>query len=187
MKDLRTRIKTILKEEFENYTIVYRGIGDRINATYGKGSDDGMGVFWTDNLTMAKWFAGLIDYSVDTDRYENIKGSKGMILTKEIKFDVSGTSLDWILTFSGKEIHVNSLLIYANTLLFTGDMDSIISLLINNKPGFGTFVQPVPPFSIGNTPDTLEILIEVHVGLSPSNTRDELDRPGSILEYFEPS
>ena len=87
MKDLRTRIKTILKEEFENYTIVYRGIGDRINATYGKGSDDGMGVFWTDNLTMAKWFAGLIDYSVDTDRYENIKGSKGKILTKKIKFE----------------------------------------------------------------------------------------------------
>ena len=87
MKDLRIRIKTILKEEFENYTIVYRGIGDRINATYGKGSDDGMGVFWTDNLTMAKWFAGLIDYSVDTDRYENIKGSKGKILTKEIKFE----------------------------------------------------------------------------------------------------
>jgi hypothetical protein len=46
-----------------------------------------MGVFWTDNLTMAKWFAGLIDYSVDTDRYENIKGSKGKILTKEIKFE----------------------------------------------------------------------------------------------------
>jgi hypothetical protein len=87
MKDLRIRIKTILKEEFENYTIVYRGIGDRINATYGKVSDDGMGVFWTDNLTMAKWFAGLIDYSVDTDRYENIKGSKGKILTKEIKFE----------------------------------------------------------------------------------------------------
>lgn len=87
MKDLRIHIKTILKEEFENYTIVYRGIGDRINATYGKGSDDGMGVFWTDNLTMAKWFAGLIDYSVDTDRYENIKGSKGKILTKEIKFE----------------------------------------------------------------------------------------------------
>jgi hypothetical protein len=87
MKDLRIRIKTILKEEFENSTTVYRGIGDRINATYGKGSDDGMGVFWTDNLTMAKWFAGLIDYSVDTDRYENIKGSKGKILTKEIKFE----------------------------------------------------------------------------------------------------
>ena len=87
MKDLRTRIKTILKEEFENTTTVYRGIGDRINTTYGKVSDDGMGVFWTDNLTMAKWFAGLIDYSVDTDRYENIKGSKGKILTKEIKFE----------------------------------------------------------------------------------------------------
>lgn len=87
MKDLRTRIKTILKEEFENSTTVYRGIGDRINATYGKVSDDGMGVFWTDNLTMAKWFAGLIDYSVNTDRYENIKGSKGKILTKKIKFD----------------------------------------------------------------------------------------------------
>jgi len=87
MKDLRIRIKTILKEEFENSTTVYRGIGDRINATYGKVSDDGMGVFWTDNLTMAKWFAGLIDYSVDTDRYENIKGSKGKILTKEIKFE----------------------------------------------------------------------------------------------------
>jgi hypothetical protein len=86
MKDLRTRIKTILKEEFENTTTVYRGIGDRINATYGKVSDDGMGVFWTDNENMAKWFAGLIDYSVDTHRYENIEGSKGEILTKEIKF-----------------------------------------------------------------------------------------------------
>ena len=68
-------------------TKVYRGVGSRINATYGKGpSDDGMGVFWVDNLTMAKWFAGLIEYSIDTDRYEKIKNAKGTILKKDIQF-----------------------------------------------------------------------------------------------------
>jgi hypothetical protein len=69
---MRKLIKKILLEYSEERTTVYRGIGDRINATY-NGSDDGMGTFWTDNLTMAKWFAGLIDYDVNTDRYEKIK------------------------------------------------------------------------------------------------------------------
>lgn len=67
-------------------TKVYRGIGNKINATYNGISDDGMGVFWTDNLTMAKWFAGLIDYDVNTDRYEPT-GEEGKILKKIINFN----------------------------------------------------------------------------------------------------
>jgi len=51
----------------------YRGIvgknSKRVNATY-NGSDDGIGTFWTDNLTMAKWFAGLIDYDPDSNSYK---------------------------------------------------------------------------------------------------------------------
>jgi hypothetical protein len=83
---MRKLIKKILLEYSEEGTMVYRGIGDRINATY-NGSDDGMGTFWTDNLTMAKWFAGLIDYDVNTDRYEKIKNSNGKIIEKQIRFE----------------------------------------------------------------------------------------------------
>ena len=126
MKDLRIRIKTILKEEFENYTTVYRGIGDRINATYGKVSDDGMGVFWTDNLTMAKWFAGLIDYSVDTDRYENIKGSKGKILTKEIKFE------NPYVVDSDDEDN-DSFQVYMDEIYDFGGVDNYKEMLIENN------------------------------------------------------
>lgn len=82
---MKKLIRKILLEYSEEGTKVYRGIGDRINATYG-GSDEGMGTFWTDNLTMAKWFAGLIDYDINTDRYEKIKNSKGKIIEKTIGF-----------------------------------------------------------------------------------------------------
>ena len=40
-----------------------------VNPTYGKIIDNGLGIFFTDNKTMALWFAGLVSYNGDTDRY----------------------------------------------------------------------------------------------------------------------
>jgi len=59
--ELRKFIATTIREYLnENYHFknlkAPGGIGKNINKTYG-GNDDGIGVFWTDNLTMAKWFA----------------------------------------------------------------------------------------------------------------------------------
>ena len=90
MKNLRTFIKTTIKEclveQINNKNIkAYRGVGKNINATYGKTSDDGIGVFWTDNIIMAKWFAGLIDYDVNSERYEIIS-TGGKVLEKTLNF-----------------------------------------------------------------------------------------------------
>jgi hypothetical protein len=71
---------------FESFSeILYHGtnrkfasfkLSDQIsNPTYGaKMPDNGLGIFFTDNLTMAKWFAGIVDYDADTERYEDIGG-----------------------------------------------------------------------------------------------------------------
>jgi hypothetical protein len=84
-KFIKTTIREYLNENYHfNNLKAYRGIGKNINKTYG-GNDDGIGVFWTDNLTMAKWFAGLIDYNVNTDSYEDIT-NKGKILEKTLSF-----------------------------------------------------------------------------------------------------
>jgi hypothetical protein len=84
-KFIATTIREYLNENYHfNNLKAYRGIGKNINKTYG-GNDDGIGVFWTDNLTMAKWFAGLIDYNVNTDRYEDIS-TEGKILEKTLSF-----------------------------------------------------------------------------------------------------
>lgn len=44
------------------------------NQTYGGDDelDNGLGIFFTDNLTMAKWFAGMVEY--DGDKYAKRKG-----------------------------------------------------------------------------------------------------------------
>lgn len=84
-KFIANTIRECLNENHHfNNLKAYRGIGKNINKTYG-GNDDGIGVFWTDNLTMAKWFAGLIDYNVNTDRYEDIS-TEGKILEKTLSF-----------------------------------------------------------------------------------------------------
>jgi hypothetical protein len=72
-------------KNFINEDHVYRGIGEKINTTYGSGSDVGMGIFWTDNKTMAEWFAGNVDYDVDTEQYEIIS-KNGKVIEKEINF-----------------------------------------------------------------------------------------------------
>jgi hypothetical protein len=58
---MKTKFKDFLKENYNNK--VYRGVGNTINYTY-NGSDDGMGIFYTDNIIMAKWFAGLIELAL---------------------------------------------------------------------------------------------------------------------------
>lgn len=84
-KFIATTIREYLNEQYNFKNIkAYRGVGKNINKTYG-GNDDGIGVFWTDNLTMAKWFAGLIDYDVNTEKYENIS-TDGKILEKTLSF-----------------------------------------------------------------------------------------------------
>ena len=84
-KFIATTIREYLNENNNMKNIkAYRGIGNRINATYG-GNDDGIGIFWTNNLTMAKWFAGLIDYDVNTERYEVIS-TEGKVITKTLNF-----------------------------------------------------------------------------------------------------
>jgi hypothetical protein len=65
---------------------VYRGVGERVNETYGGRTDEGLGVFYTDNKTMAKWFAGLIEYDVDTERYEST-GEKGNVEISTIELE----------------------------------------------------------------------------------------------------
>ena len=65
---------------------LYRGVGDRVNVTYGKRTDEGLGDFWTNNRTMAEWFAGLNEYNVNTDRYEPTNGN-GKVLEQVIEMN----------------------------------------------------------------------------------------------------
>jgi len=81
---MKKHIKTKLKDFLTNDIKAYRGIGNTINKTYG-GSDDNIGTFWTNNLTMAKWFAGLIDFDIDSERYEET-GNSGKVIQKILRF-----------------------------------------------------------------------------------------------------
>ena len=69
---------------------VYRGINIKpdANKVYGtEYSDEGIGTFWTDNITMAKWFAGMIDFDIDSGQYKEIKDNKGKLLEEKIKLN----------------------------------------------------------------------------------------------------
>ena len=67
-------------------TKVFRGINKsgNVNATY-NGNDDGMGTFYTDNATMAAWFAGTKEYNADNNKYEDT-GNDGEITENNINF-----------------------------------------------------------------------------------------------------
>lgn len=49
------------------------------------GDDKGLGIFFTDNLIMAKTFANLIDYNTDSEDYEEL-GNTGYIYTASFEF-----------------------------------------------------------------------------------------------------
>lgn len=79
-----TKINEFYNSRLINEDLVFRGVGgDNVNSTYG-GTDDGMGTFYTDSETMAMWFAGIIEYDVNTERYENTKDGNGKVLKANI-------------------------------------------------------------------------------------------------------
>ena len=66
---------------------VVKGVNNtQINYTYGGVSDDGIGEFYTDNMTMAKWFAGLLEYDSDEGEYV-AKDNDGRVINKRITLD----------------------------------------------------------------------------------------------------
>lgn len=48
---------------------VFRGVGERVNVTYGGRTDEGLGDFYTDNKIMAGWFAGTMEFDLDKGDY----------------------------------------------------------------------------------------------------------------------
>lgn len=79
-KFIHTKIKNYIYENKNIDLKAYRGVGNRVNYTY-NGSDEGMGIFYTDNLIMAKWFAGLIEFNIHTSKYEKISDNGKVIQT----------------------------------------------------------------------------------------------------------
>jgi len=58
------------------------------NNTYGGTIDNGLGIFFTDNLTMAKWFGQAIKYSSDDDGYINTD-TQAYLITAELTLNKS--------------------------------------------------------------------------------------------------
>ena len=125
IKHIKTTIKEFLNENQNGFTeTVYRGIGKRINYTY-NGTDDGMGIFWTDNLTMAKWFAGLIEYNGDTDKYEEIS-TDGKIISKKLNL-----KNPYIINSDDEDY--DSFQQYMNDIKDSGGVDNYKNNLLNNN------------------------------------------------------
>lgn len=84
--------KEYLTNESLNNTIVYHGtdkeftnfklFNDVSNPTYGNVIDNNLGIFFTDNIIMAKWFAKLIDFDINTGKYENTNNTGRIISAK---------------------------------------------------------------------------------------------------------
>lgn len=72
--------------EFVSESMLYRGkrADGIINATY-NGTDDGMGTFYTDNKTMAEWFAGAKEYDADAEKY--VATGNGSVVREEVSVD----------------------------------------------------------------------------------------------------
>lgn len=81
-----------LFENFDKSDMYYHGTKSKFtnfkldskisSPTYGGVVDNGLGIFFTDNLTMAKWFAGLTEYDSDVDEYVDVKGPGRVISVK---------------------------------------------------------------------------------------------------------
>lgn len=113
--------------ESNNDIKVYRGIGSIINTTYGGVSDDGLGVFWTDNIIMAKWFAGMVEYDSDKEEYVSIENSNGKIIESTIKFNHP-----YVINYYGEdEDDIDSFQIYMNEIEDTGGVEKYKKKLLN--------------------------------------------------------
>jgi len=86
-----------LFENFDQSEVYYHGtknkfdafkVGSEVaNPTYGKVLDHGLGIFFTDNLTMAKFFAGISYYDVEAEGYvdEPVDGARVVSAKLDIK------------------------------------------------------------------------------------------------------
>lgn len=121
-RKMHTKYSDFLNENVFSKKI-YRGVGERINVMYGDGTDEGMGIFWTDNLIMAKWFAGMIDYNPTTERYEKIS-DKGKVLEKTITFNkpyiIDETHKDYDIDnfYDSFQIYINEIKTHGGVELF---------------------------------------------------------------------
>ena len=122
MRELIDKVKNYKSSTTE--VKVFRGVGKNINATYG-GSDKGIGVFWTDNLTMANWFAGLIDYNENKGKYEAIP-CEGKVLETTLRF-----KNPYIIDSDNEDY--DSFQIYMDEIEKSGGVDNYKSRLLKNK------------------------------------------------------
>jgi len=90
-------------EPFDNFTL-----GNRVTTkTYGnKAPDQGLGTFFTDNLTMAKWFAGRTEYDLDTEKYEELSGT-GRVVSANLNIKKPWILNDNYLDYMSKEDFIN--------------------------------------------------------------------------------
>lgn len=83
---------------------LYRGVdSNQINETYGGVSDDGIGVFYTDNKLMAECFAGLKIFDGDTGEYESTGYTGGKVL----EFDSFAPKNSYIIDSSHPDYEID--------------------------------------------------------------------------------
>jgi hypothetical protein len=115
---------------------VYRGVGERINVTYGNVSDDGMGEFYTNNPTMAAWFAGTTEYDPWKNKYVNTK-KKGTVteskLTLNNPYVIDETHPEYYL-----DNEVDSFQLYMDEIEAAGGVEAYRNNLI--KQGYDGIV-----------------------------------------------
>jgi hypothetical protein len=118
-----------LFEDFNKKFIfnTYRGINHTdINSTYGGINDDGMGQFSTDNLTMAKWFAGLTEYNPNKDKYVKVKNNGEVI-------ELTITVTNPYIIDMGVDVDDDSVQIYFNEIEKHGGVTGYRKFLMDQK------------------------------------------------------
>ncbi len=54
------------------------------NSVYGSAPDNGLGIFFTDNEIMAKWFSGGIEYNCDVDSYISTENKNAFLIKSKL-------------------------------------------------------------------------------------------------------
>lgn len=180
VKYFRTLFSSESKSAVKNKIKVYRGTGDRVNATYGGVSDDGMGVFYTTNKNMAEWFAGMKEYNPDSSKYENT-GKDGKIIEKEVLLNnpyiIDSSHKDYDLDREYDSFHI-----YMQEIKNAGGVDKYKSKIIAG--GYDGIILK------GNTTNyygdgQYDIVIEIKNEEQMSNEKCNLTWTGNGIENFE--
>jgi len=103
---------------------------DVSNPIYGGSSPDhGLGIFFTDNLTMAKWFAGLSEYDPEQAEGYVPTGKEGFIIAAKLNI-----SKPWVLQDHAVELDEDPGQTYFNIVSQAGGGEKFKSLLM--KQGY---------------------------------------------------